>query len=131
MLRKGVSPTFARKVPIVTGLLLASTIIGANFVESDAMVIAILSIAFFAQGMAALGWTLVSDIAPQGMLGVTGGVFNFAANLAGILTPLVIGAVVSATGSFVGALAYVGVLALLGAFAYIVILGDVKRIEIA
>ena len=131
MLKRGMSATFARKVPIVTGLLLASTIVSANYVQNDNLVIAIMSVAFFAQGMAALGWTLVSDIAPKGMLGVTGGVFNFAANLAGIITPLVIGAIVSATGSFVGGLAYIGVLALLGAFAYIVILGDVRRIEIA
>ncbi|GAA0304195.1 MFS transporter [Sphingomonas oligophenolica] len=130
MLRRGKSANVARKAPIITGLLLASTIIAANFVESNTAVIAILSLAFFAQGMAALGWTLVSDIAPKGMLGLTGGVFNLAANLAGIVTPLVIGAIVSVTGSFFYALAYVGSLALMGALAYIFVLGDVKRIEL-
>lgn len=130
MLRRGKSANVARKLPIITGLLLASTIITANFVESNNAVIAILSLAFFAQGMAALGWTLVSDIAPKGMLGLTGGIFNLAANLAGIVTPLVIGAIVSATGSFFYALAYVGSLALMGALAYIFVLGDVKRIEL-
>ncbi|MDB5676760.1 MAG: transporter [Sphingomonas bacterium] len=130
MLRRGKSANVARKAPIITGLLLASTIIAANFVESNMAVIAILSLAFFAQGMAALGWTLVSDIAPKGMLGLTGGIFNFAANLAGIFTPMVIGAIVSATGSFFYALAYVGSLALMGALAYIFVLGDVKRIEL-
>jgi ACS family D-galactonate transporter-like MFS transporter len=93
-------------------------------------VVAILSLAFFAQGMAALGWTLVSDIAPRGLLGLTGGIFNLAANMAGIITPLVIGLIVSATGSFVFALFYIGALALVGALAYIVILGDVRRIEL-
>lgn len=130
MLRRGLSPNVARKAPIITGLLLASTIIAANFVESNGVVIAILSLAFFAQGMAALGWTLVSDIAPQGMLGLTGGIFNLAANLAGIVTPLAIGAIVAATGSFFYALAFVGGLALVGALAYIFVLGDVKRIEL-
>jgi ACS family D-galactonate transporter-like MFS transporter len=110
--------------------VLASTIIAANFVESNGAVIAILSLAFFAQGMAALGWTLVSDIAPRGMLGLTGGVFNLAANLAGIVTPLVIGAIVSATGSFFYALAYVGSLALMGALALDLRACDVKRIEL-
>lgn len=130
MLRRGLSANFARKVPIITGLLLASTIIGANFVDSNAAVIAILSLAFFAQGMAALGWTLVSDIAPEGMLGLTGGIFNLAANMAGIVTPLVIGVIVAATGSFFYALAFIAALALLGALAYIFVLGDVKRIEL-
>ncbi|MGF6597138.1 ACS family D-galactonate transporter-like MFS transporter [Paraburkholderia sp. GAS448] len=128
LLRRGVSPNVARKLPIIAGLLLASTIILANYVDSNVAVIVILSVAFFAQGMAALGWTLVSDIAPDGLLGVTGGIFNFAANLAGIVTPLVVGFIVSATGSFVGALVFIGVVALIGALSYIFIVGDIKRI---
>ncbi|MFC6307836.1 MFS transporter [Paraburkholderia dipogonis] len=128
LLRRGKSPNVARKLPIIAGLLLASTIILANYVDSNVAVIAILSVAFFAQGMAALGWTLVSDIAPDGLLGVTGGIFNFAANLAGIVTPLVVGFIVAATGSFVGALVFIGAIALIGALSYIFIVGDIKRI---
>ncbi|CAM2195369.1 putative galactarate/D-glucarate transporter GudP [Paraburkholderia kururiensis] len=128
LLRRGKSANVARKLPIIAGLLLASTIVLANYVESNVTVIVILSVAFFAQGMAALGWTLVSDIAPDGLLGVTGGIFNFAANLAGIVTPLVVGFIVSATGSFVGALAFIGVIALIGALSYIFVVGDIKRI---
>jgi len=131
LLRRGRSANIARKLPIITGLLLASVIVTANYVDSDYMVIGILSLAFFAQGMAALGWTLVSDIAPKGLLGLTGGIFNFAANLAGIITPLVIGFIVAATGSFVGALMFIAVVALIGAFAYIFVVGDIKRIELA
>ncbi|WP_256095033.1 MFS transporter [Paraburkholderia nodosa] len=130
MLRRGISANVARKLPIIAGLLLASTIILANFVDSNVAVIAILSVAFFAQGMAALGWTLVSDIAPAGMLGLTGGIFNLAANLAGIITPLVVGLIVGATGSFVWALVFIGVIALIGAASYIFIVGDIKRIEL-
>jgi MFS transporter, ACS family, D-galactonate transporter len=128
LLRRGVSPNVARKLPIIAGLLLASTIILANYVESNVTVIVILSVAFFAQGMAALGWTLVSDIAPDGLLGVTGGIFNFAANLAGIITPLAVGLIVAWTGSFVGALVFIGVIALIGALSYFFVVGDIKRI---
>ncbi|WP_133893437.1 MFS transporter [Paraburkholderia sp.] len=128
LLRRGVSPNVARKLPIIAGLLLASTIVLANYVESNVTVIVILSVAFFAQGMAALGWTLVSDIAPDGLLGVTGGIFNFAANLAGIITPLAVGLIVAWTGSFVGALVFIGAIALIGALSYIFIVGDIKRI---
>ena len=130
LLKRGRSANVARKLPIITGLLLASVIVAANYVESDNVVIGILSLAFFAQGMAALGWTLVSDIAPKGLLGLTGGIFNFAANLAGIVTPLVIGFIVAATGSFFGALVFIAIVALLGAFSYIFVVGDIKRIEL-
>jgi len=116
-------------LPIVTGLLLASTIILANFVSSNNLVILVMSIAFFGQGMVNLGWTLISDVAPKPLIGLTGGIFNFCANLAGIVTPLVVGFILQATGSFYGALAYIAVLGLLGAAAYVLIVGDVRRVE--
>jgi ACS family D-galactonate transporter-like MFS transporter len=94
------------------------------------MVIAIMSVAFFGQGMVNLGWTLIADVAPKPLMGLTGGVFNFCANLAGIITPLVVGFIFAATGTFYGALAYIGALALIGAAAYIFIVGDVHRVSI-
>ncbi|WP_284671743.1 MFS transporter [Klebsiella pneumoniae] len=55
-----------RKLPIVAGLLMASCIITANWLESDLAVILVMSFAFFGQGMVGLCWTLISDIAPKG-----------------------------------------------------------------
>jgi MFS transporter, ACS family, D-galactonate transporter len=124
------SPTLGRKLPIITGLLLTSSMLAANYVDDNAAVIAIMSLAFFGQGMVNLGWTLISDVAPKQMIGLTGGVFNLCANLAGIVTPLVVGFVVGSTGSFYGALAYIGTLGLIGAAAYIFIVGEVRRVEV-
>ncbi|MER0126101.1 MFS transporter [Franconibacter daqui] len=124
------SANVARKLPIVTGLLLASTIILANWMPTDAGVIAIMSLAFFGQGMVGLGWTLVSDMAPKNLAGLTGGLFNFCTNMASVVTPLVIGFIVAGTGNFFYALIYVGGAALLGVVSYLFILGDVKRIEL-
>jgi ACS family D-galactonate transporter-like MFS transporter len=129
IIRSTGSATLGRKLPIVAGLLMCSTMIGANYVSNNSVVIAIMSIAFFGQGMVNLGLTLISDVAPRSMIGLTGGVFNFCANLAGIITPIVVGLVVQNTGSFYGALAYIGVLGLVGAAAYIFIVGDVRRVE--
>lgn len=122
------SATLGRKLPIVGGLMLSSTIISAAFLKSDTMVIVVMSIAFFGQGMSNLGWTLISDVAPKSLIGLTGGVFNFCTNLAGILTPIAIGFIVAATGSFFGGLAMIGVLALLGAFSYTFLVGEVVRL---
>jgi len=132
LLRRTGSANLARKLPIVTGLLLASTIIAANYVPvgKNAAVIAIMSIAFFGQGMTNLGWTVVSDIAPKKLIGLTSGIFNLSANLAGIVTPIVIGMTFQRTGSFVGPLLYIGVVALIGAFSYSVILGDIHRLDV-
>jgi ACS family D-galactonate transporter-like MFS transporter len=125
------SANLARKLPIVGGMLLASTIIAANYVPADQnwLVVLVMSIAFFGQGMTNLGWTVVSDVAPKKLIGLAGGIFNFSANLAGIVTPLVIGYALDLSHSFVGPLIYIGVVALLGAFSYSVLLGDIHRLE--
>jgi MFS transporter, ACS family, D-galactonate transporter len=115
---------------MIAGLLGASTIIGANYAATDMIVVAILSAAFFAQCMTGLGYAVISDIAPLNLMGLTGGMFSLAANLAGIITPLIIGLILARTASFAYALGYVGAAALLGAVAYIFILGDVRRVEI-
>ena len=132
VLKRTGSANLARKTPIVGGMLLASTIVLANYVPTghNAAVILIMSIAFFGQGMTNLGWTVISDIAPKKLIGLTSGIFNFSANLAGIITPLVIGVAFQWSGSFVGPLAYIAVVALIGAFAYSVILGDIQRLEV-
>ena len=129
LLRRTGSANIARKLPIISGLVLASTIVSANFLKSDALVIAVMSLAFFGQGMVNLGWTLITDVAPKQLIGLTGGVFNLCANLAGIVTPLVVGFVVATTGSFEWALGFIAVVALIGALSYIFLLGDVKRVE--
>jgi ACS family D-galactonate transporter-like MFS transporter len=132
ILKRTGSANLARKLPIVSGMLLASTIVAANYVPAgnNAAVILVMSIAFFGQGMTNLGWTVVSDVAPKKLIGLTAGIFNLSANLAGIVTPLVIGVAFQLTGSFVGPLLYVGAVALIGAFSYSVILGDIHRLDV-
>ena len=132
LLKRTGSANLARKLPIVSGLLLASTIIAANYVPAghNGLVIGVMSVAFFGQGLTNLGWTVLSDIAPKQVIGLTAGIFNFSANLAGILTPVVIGVALGVSGSFVGPLIYIAAVALLGAFSYVVILGDIHRLEL-
>jgi MFS transporter, ACS family, D-galactonate transporter len=129
LLKRTGSANLGRKLPVVAGLLLASCIVGANYVDSDGLVIAIMSVAFFGQGMVNLGWTLLTDIAPRKLFGLAGGVFNLSANLAGIVTPIVVGQIVQRTGSFKAALAFIATLAVVGVLSYLLILGDVKRVQ--
>ncbi len=123
------SANLARKLPIIVGLALASTIVSANFLDNDAMVIAVMSVAFFGQGMCNLGWTLITDVAPRQLIGLDRGRLQPCANLVGIVTPLVVGFVVATTGSFAWALAFIAVVAVIGALPHLFVLGDVKRVE--
>lgn len=130
MIRRGVSVSLSRKLPIIVGLLLSGSIVTANFTSSIAAVVTIFSIAFFAQGMSAISWAMVSEVAPKNLVGLAGGVFNFCGNLSSIFVPMIIGFIVSATNSFTGALFFVGAIALVGALSYIFVVGEVKRVEV-
>ncbi|AJC21665.1 MFS transporter [Pandoraea pulmonicola] len=130
LLRRGVAVGTARKTPIVTGLLLVPTMSLTVLTDANWLVIAIMSFAFFAQGVASASWSLVADIAPKGMVGITGGAVNFAGNLSGIVTPIAIGFIVKATGTFGWALGLISLFAIAGVLCYLLLLGEVKRIEL-
>ncbi|WP_241047631.1 MFS transporter [Achromobacter xylosoxidans] len=128
LIRRGATVGLARKLPIILGLLISTSMIGANFTDSTPWVIFFLAVAFFGNGLASITWSLVSALAPVRLLGLTGGVFNFVGNLSSICTPIVIGFLVS-KDSFAPAIVYVSSLALLGALSYILLVGRVERIE--
>jgi MFS transporter, ACS family, D-galactonate transporter len=130
MIRRGISVNFARKAPMVVGLLLTGSIVAANFTASNTLVIFILSFAFFAQGMSSTNWVVISEIAPKQLVGMTGSVISLVGNLAGIITPITIGFIVQATGSFAWALGFCGIVSLIGVFAYTVVLGKIERLVI-
>ncbi|MFJ4372246.1 MFS transporter [Pseudomonas japonica] len=130
LLRRGNSLTFARKAPIVIGLLLSTSMVICNYVDAEWMVVGIMALAFFGKGLGALGWAVVSDTSPKQIAGLSGGMFNTFGNIASITTPIIIGYIISATGSFKWALVYVGANALVAVFSYLVIVGPIKRIEL-
>lgn len=129
MLKKGASLSKARKLPIACGLVCSMSIMAANYFDSLNIIIAIMAFSFFGQGMAAIIWSTVGDVAPADSLGLAGGVFSFAGNLAGIVTPIVIGLIVHLTGSFVGAMVFISAVAAVGVLSLIFIVGDIHRIQ--
>jgi ACS family glucarate transporter-like MFS transporter len=130
LLRHGHSLTFARKAPIIAGMLLSITMIACNFTNTQTIVMFLMSLAFFGKGFGALGWTVIADASPRELIGLNGGIFNLFGNTAGITTPIIIGWLVKKTGSFNDALIFVGATALLAIFSYVVIVGEIKRVQI-
>jgi ACS family glucarate transporter-like MFS transporter len=131
LLRRGHSLTFARKAPIIAGMLLSVTMIACNYTSVQALMMFLMSLAFFGKGFGALGWTVIADTSPKELIGLNGGLFNLFGNIAGITTPIAIGYLVKKTGSFNDALIFVGATALLAIFSYVVIVGEIKRLELA
>jgi ACS family D-galactonate transporter-like MFS transporter len=127
LVRRGFSLGVARKTPIVTGLLLSTSIIGANFVRTPNGIIFFMVSAFFGNGLASITWSLVSAVAPKRLIGLTGGVFNFIGNMSSISVPVIVGAL-ARNGDFSLALSYISGIALIGALSYIMVVGRIERL---
>jgi ACS family glucarate transporter-like MFS transporter len=130
MAKAGFSLSMSRKVPIVAGMLLSMSMIACNYIETDALVVAVMALAFFGKGVGALGWAVVADTSPKEAGGLSGALFNTFGNTAGITTPIVIGYIVQGTGSFAGALVFVGANAAVTIFSYVFIVGEIKRVTL-
>lgn len=130
LLRKNYSLSVARKVPIVVGMLLSMSIIICNYTDSEVLVVAFMAVAFFGKGLGALGWAVNSDTAPKQISGLSGGLLNTCGNLSSITTPIAIGYIVDGTGSFNGALVYVGLHAAVAMACYLFVVGEIKRVEL-
>jgi ACS family glucarate transporter-like MFS transporter len=130
LLHRGCSLSFARKAPIMAGMALSMTMIACNYAHAQSLMLLFMSIAFFGKGIGALGWTVVSDTSPKGLVGMNGALFNFIGNMSGITTPIVIGYLVQRTGSFNDALIFVSVIAFCAIVAYGPIVGEIKRLDL-
>lgn len=128
LLRRGHSLTFARKAPIVTGLVLAIAIVGANYAASPALIITFMTIAFFGSGLGAISWSLVSSVAPPNLVGLASGAFNFVGTSMGIIVPIVIGFLVRGD-NFAPAILFVGAMSLLSLISYLFIMGPVEQVR--
>lgn len=128
LLRRGWSLTASRKTPIVAGMLLSMSMIVCNYVDAQWLVVVVMALAFFGKGIGALGWAVVSDTVPREIAGLSGGLFNMFGNISSITTPIVIGYILQATGSFNGALVFVGANAAVAVLSYLVVVGEIKRL---
>ncbi len=131
LVRRGASLSIARKTPIVIGALCATAIALGPHAERDWQVVAIMALAFFGKGMGAVGWAVIGDATPPRITGLSGGLFNSFANVAGIVTTIVIGYIVQITGSFDLALVFVSAHAALAIVMYLVVVGPIRRLEAA
>jgi ACS family D-galactonate transporter-like MFS transporter len=124
--------TKARRIVLVTSMLVSLSVAGAAYAGSVATALVFLSVG--AAGLAVsvpAGSSIVAVIAPEGCSGTLGGLVNFVANMIGIAAPIVTGAVVDVTGSFAGAFLVTGVVLLAGIFCYTVVLGKLDRMAAA
>ncbi|MFJ2210925.1 MFS transporter [Streptomyces sp. NPDC101062] len=107
MLASGASANLARKVPIVSGLALSACIGFAPFVESNLVLMVVLTVSSAAHSFAGAAiLSLPAEVAPSSAsVGAVAGFQNFGSQVGNLLSPIAIGVfLASSDGSYVGPL---------------------------
>jgi ACS family D-galactonate transporter-like MFS transporter len=129
LLHRGWTLTRTRKTCLVCGMLVSSVIAAAVVTPSAALALVLLSVSYAAIAFAMVSvWCLPADVAPREQVATLGAIQNFAANIASACSPLVIGFLVGATGSFVAPLVVTGCVAVLGALSFGLLIRKVEPV---
>ena len=132
LMRLGKSGTVVRKAFIVTGMLIAMTVMGAAFTDNPAWALFWITLGTSGITIAfCVTNSLPALIAPEGGVGATGSIMNSVNNLIGVTAPVVTGFVVQATGDFSGAFIICAVILGIGIFFFTVVLGPIVQIPTA
>lgn len=124
------SLTATRKLFLIIGLLMASSIGFAAFAASPLVAVALLCVAKSGTTVAASQvWALPGDVAPRNMVSRVAGIQNTVSNMGGVVGPVVTGAIVGSTGSFVAALLFSSALIVIAMLNYLFLLGKVEPIQ--
>ncbi|WP_322069187.1 MFS transporter [Paraburkholderia bannensis] len=124
------SLTATRKLFLVIGLVMASSIGFAAFAQSAYVAVLLLCIAKSGTTVAASQvWALPGDVAPPNAVSMVAGLQNTVSNLGGVVGPIVTGAIVGATGKFVPALLFSSALIVIAIVNYLFLLGKVEPIQ--
>jgi len=125
----GRSPTRVRKTFVVGGMLLTTLIVPAAIVRDPVTCMALLVTACLSFGLFTSNiWAITQTLAGADASGKWTGWQNMFGNFGGIVAPYVTGVIVDKTGQFLLAFVGAGVALVLGAAAYLVIVGKVEPI---
>jgi MFS family permease len=120
MIVRGGNPVFVRKAFIIAGFLVASTEVFGAF--SDSVPVALFFAVFSLSGLGlATGnyWALTQTLVPGGAVGRIVGIQNCAANLPGIVAPILTGWLKQKTGSYEAPMQAIWFFLILGVAAYV------------
>ncbi|MET8469343.1 MFS transporter [Streptomyces sp. NPDC006422] len=98
--------TVLRTLMGVAGVAVTAGLLGVVLVPDAMTAVALLSVVLFFLRWAGLYWALPSTLGGRANAGVVGAAMNLAGNIAGIVTPIAVGFIVGATGSYTWALLY-------------------------
>ncbi|MEV3858729.1 MFS transporter [Streptomyces sp. NPDC050095] len=98
--------TVLRTLMGVAGTAVMAGLLGVVLVPDPMTAVALLSVVLFFLRWAGLYWALPSTLGGRANAGVVGAAMNLSGNVAGMVTPVAVGFIVGATGSYTWALLY-------------------------
>jgi MFS transporter, ACS family, D-galactonate transporter len=127
LINRGWSLNKVRKTCLVGGMLVCSVIALAAVAPEAWQALVLMSISYAASAFTIVTiWCLPSDVVDSSTVATLGGTQNFFSNIGSALSPIVIGALYGATGSFEVPLLLTGVIVIAGAFCFGFL---IKRVE--
>ncbi|WP_042354109.1 MFS transporter [Bacillus rubiinfantis] len=96
----GNTNTVMRTMLSVAGIMTSLSIFLLSKSTSVTMAITTLAFALFFLRWAGLYWSIPATISQREHIGTVGGCMNLSGNIAGVITPIIIGIIVSSTGSY-------------------------------
>jgi MFS family permease len=133
MIAKSRRPIFIRKLFVVCGFLLGSSILSLLILQSAPAVLGALILSLLGIGVASANyWALTQAATPASIIGRVIGCQNTVANLAGICSPILTGFLVDKTKSFDVSIAFAGISLLVAAvsFVFLVRERDVEKLNV-
>lgn len=129
-IRAGGDTTRVRKTFVAGGLILcAAAMLPAAIVRNAGASVALITAACLSLGLFTSNvWAITQTLAGPEAAGRWTGIQNAIGNLGGVVSPLVTGWIVTATGSFTLAFAASAAVLLAGAAAYLTMVGQVRRL---
>lgn len=128
---KGVSPTYAKKIPICLGLILSSVLVLSLFAANIIIVITLITLSYTFLISASVGiWSIPDELAEnKKSVAIIGSIQNTFSNVAGIIAPIVTGYIYQNTNSFLIPFLISSCLALVGAISYWFVVGELKILK--
>ncbi|MFI2104799.1 MFS transporter [Isoptericola sp. NPDC019693] len=120
MLAAGMSTNRARKIPIIAGLVLSASIGFSPFIESNALLMVVLTLSSAAHSFAGAAiLSLPAEVAEDpNQVGSIAGFQNFGSQLGNLVSPIAIGLFLTTTGSYLGPMVFAAVSCLVSAAVY-------------
>jgi ACS family D-galactonate transporter-like MFS transporter len=121
LLASGMSPNLSRKIPIIAGLVLSACIGFSPFIESNVLVMVVLTVSSAAHSFAGAAiLSLPAEVAKTpDTVGSVAGFQNFGSQLGNLISPIAIGLFLTfSNNSYVGPLVFAGLSCLISAAIY-------------